>query len=174
MVKTTSGKNVILKVVPHQNDSEVSIKNFSRKGNNKIYQTPKTFLLKTAQLIKQDHNTTQCEILKGGIVEEVADETQIKYEQEDEEVEQVEYCEDVETEEVEVEEQNVIEEGTFLNEQLFENAIVTKSFDEEVFVNEVTLEDNVNEVTIEGEVTVEAPQNNEDEEEHEEVVDLLQ
>lgn len=45
----------------------------------------------------------------------------------------------------------VLNDGTFLSEHLFDNnEIVTKTFsDEEVFVNEVTLEDNVNEVTIE-------------------------
>lgn len=109
-------------------------------------------------------------------MEEVEDDDgQLQYEQEQVE-EQVGYCEDVETEDAEVEEeQNVIDDGTFLNEQLFESAMVTKTFDEEVFVNEVTLEDNVNEVTIEDEVTLEAASSNEEEEEQqEEVVDMLQ
>ncbi|XP_044267425.1 uncharacterized protein LOC123013129 isoform X2 [Tribolium madens] len=162
MVKTTSGKNVILKVVPQQSDSDA----------------PKTFLLKTAKLIKQQ-SASPCEILpKQEVLEEVEeDDSQLQYEQVEEQIEeQVAYCEDVETEDGEVEEeQNVIEEGTFLNEQLFENAMVAKTFDdEEVFVNEVTLEDNVNEVTIAGEVTVEAASSNEEDEEQQEQVVMLE
>jgi hypothetical protein len=159
MVKTTSGKNVILKVVPQQSDADA----------------PKTFLLKTAKLIKQTASPREV-ISKAELVEDVEDDDgQLQYEQEQVE-EQVGYCEDVETEDAEVEEeQNVIDDGTFLNEQLFESAMVTKTFDEEVFVNEVTLEDNVNEVTIEDEVTLEAASSNEEEEEQqEEVVDMLQ
>ncbi|KAJ3654874.1 hypothetical protein Zmor_014028 [Zophobas morio] len=163
MVKTTSGKNVILKVVPQQSDSDA----------------PKTFLLKTAKLVKQTTSASPCEILpREDVVEEVEDdeEGQLKYEQEEEQVEeQVAYCEDVETEEGDIQEEDVIEDGTFLSEQLFENAMVTKTFDEEVFVNEVTLEDNVNEVTIEDEVTLEGTSSNEEEEEQqEEAVDMLQ
>ncbi|RZC35095.1 Homeobox KN domain containing protein [Asbolus verrucosus] len=137
----------------------------------------------TVYIIDIQKDGSACEILpKGGSVEgaddddddEAAEEdgNQLQYEEVEE---QVDYCEDVETQNAEIEEQNVIEEGTFLNEQLFENAIVAKTFDEEVFVNEVTLEDNVNEVTIEDEVTLEHPSSNEeDEEQREEAVDMLQ
>ncbi|XP_064212649.1 uncharacterized protein LOC103312892 [Tribolium castaneum] len=163
MVKTTSGKNVILKVVPQQSDSDA----------------PKTFLLKTTKLIKQQQQSASpCEIIPKQEVtvdEEVEedDSSELQYEQVEEQIE--EYCEDVETEDGEVEEeQNVIEEGTFLNEHLFENAMVTKTFDEEVFVNEVTLEDNVNEVTIAGEVTVEGASSNEEDEEQQEQVVMLE
>jgi hypothetical protein len=126
--------------------------------------------LKTAKLIKQTASPREV-ISKAELVEEVEDDDgQLQYEQEQVE-EQVGYCEDVETEDAEVEEeQNVIDDGTFLNEQLFESAMVTKTFDEEVFVNEVTLEDNVNEVTIEDEVTLEAASSNEEEEEQQEEV----
>ena len=182
MVKTTSGKNVILKVVPQQSDSDVSIyfkKYSSYLEELSANQAPKTFLLKTAKLVKQTTSASPCEILpREDVVEEVEDdeEGQLKYEQEEEQVEeQVAYCEDVETEEGDIQEEDVIEDGTFLSEQLFENAMVTKTFDEEVFVNEVTLEDNVNEVTIEDEVTLEGTSSNEEEEEQqEEAVDMLQ
>lgn len=71
------------------------------------------------------------------------------------------------TEDGVVEDGVVVDDGTFLNEDIFVNGIVSKPYhEEEVFVDEVTLEDNVNEVTIEENVNEIAIK--------EEVLDVLQ
>ncbi|KAF7262767.1 uncharacterized protein LOC143202582 [Rhynchophorus ferrugineus] len=176
MVKTASGKNVILKVVS--------------QGNGNL---PKAVILKPAKIIKKSVIQTQileepqlqvlqgeeeevaidesefaCQNLKHEIFDEdvevesedigevpvleeevIHEEELIEHEDpeavfEEELVQEVEGEEELQDEEVVLDE---VDEGTFLSEDIFCEAI--QSEPEEEFVNEVTLEEEVNEVTIE-------------------------
>ncbi|XP_060516878.1 iroquois-class homeodomain protein irx-3-like [Cylas formicarius] len=164
MVKTASGKNVILKVVP-QPGGEVS----------------KAYILKPAKIVKTPVVQTQviqpqpdevevdieeseiaCENIKTEIMVEREEEPEIidvgslKQELITEEEDDIQNEDILEEQFVQVPQEEVIlEEGTFLSEEIFGHTI--EHHEEEVFVNEITLEDNVNEVTIEepiNEVTV--------------------
>lgn len=122
---------------------------------------PKTYLLKPTKAVKQPVPVANVQI-----VEEVPDDEQLTLQgnikcevvEEDEEVqiiqeedEQQEAVENVihEMEEM-TEEEEVVEEEAFITDHEIDDEIHEEG--EEVYLNEVTLEDNVNEVTLEEEV----------------------
>ncbi|KAJ8931183.1 hypothetical protein NQ314_015941 [Rhamnusium bicolor] len=113
----------------------------------------KTYVLKTTKMVR---SPTICnpEVITGDPDgEEIdIDENNIKYEMLDEE-EIIEEGTDLITDTPEEVQEEVIENGTLLSGNVFDNVIDQG----DVFINEVTLEDNVNEVTIEenvNEVTI--------------------
>lgn len=157
MVKTASGKNVLLKVVPQAGKTALQI--------------PRTYILKSSKMIKKPQPQPQpvpVQIVEATEEEHEGidiEEGQLQYEEVEEQVVQQEIsvedvvdgeegeeelieCQEGEEEEVVEEDGVVIEEGTFLSENLFDSALVAQNSEGEEFVNEVTLEDNVNEVEI--------------------------
>ncbi|XP_017785760.1 PREDICTED: iroquois-class homeodomain protein irx-1-like [Nicrophorus vespilloides] len=111
LVKTASGKNVVLKVVPQ------SSLDISEKGKNFVLQAKavsvsplnSTINIKE-ELLDQDYDESECLQFEDTGVDSVECET--------------------------------VEEGVFLNDALFENEIATKSFEDDAFVNEVTIEED--------------------------------
>lgn len=169
VVKTSSGKNVFLKVLPQGSKSNSSVSILVRVFVHLPvvihcfvqFVLPKTYLLKSSNLLKQPTSTNVHVLQQNEEDEESQDahiNDELNYTEEVEEQEVVEteevphlltdgIEEEVLEDQVVQEDGVVIEDGTFLSENIFETAFVPET--EEVFVNEVTLEDNVNEVTIE-------------------------
>lgn len=142
---------------------------------------PKTYLLKPTTPVKQPVPVANVQI-----VEEVPDDEQLDLQgdikcevvEEDEEVqiiqeddEQQDAVDSVIHEMAEMPEEEIVEEEAFITEHDIEGEIHDE--DEEVYLNEVTLEDNVNEVTLEDDVNeVTIDESKEDEEVEEETVIL--
>lgn len=145
-------------------------------------QMPKTYLFKPTKAVKQPVPVANVQI-----VEEVPDDEQLTLQgnikcevvEEDEEVqiiqeedEQHEAVENVIQEMSEMgEEEEIIEEEAFITEHGIHHEIQDEG--EEVYLNEVTLEDNVNEVTLEddvNEVTIDESKLDDEEVEEETVI----
>ncbi|KAJ8956815.1 hypothetical protein NQ318_014229 [Aromia moschata] len=122
MVKTTSGKNVFLKVVSQASDMT------------------KTFIVKSAKVLRNPTVQSTEIVTECPEDDDAKEDEDIKYDVVEEKLsEDIEMAEQIQEE--------VIEDRSFLNDDLFDNGAVINQGD--IFINEVTLEDNVNEVTIE-------------------------
>ncbi|XP_044751798.1 uncharacterized protein LOC123311773 [Coccinella septempunctata] len=131
MVKTPSGKNVILQVVPQLAKIEMS-------------NPAKTFILKTAKIVKQiKPSIVPVPIVKSEPSDIIVEEHHLGNFEDNAELLD-EHSEVIENSDVF--EDPDVEEDELLGESFFQNGI---KYEEQEFVDEVTLEDNVNEVTIE-------------------------
>lgn len=131
MVKTPSGKNVILQVVPQLAKIETSNPN-------------KTFILKTAKIVKQiKPSIIPVPVVKSEPSDIIVEEHHLSHFEDNVELldEQSEVIDNSD-----VFEDPDVEEDELLGESFFQNGI---KYEEQEFVDEVTLENNVNEVTIE-------------------------
>ncbi|KAK9888508.1 hypothetical protein WA026_000759 [Henosepilachna vigintioctopunctata] len=133
MVKTPSGKNVILKVVPQLAKIETT-------------NPAKTFILKTAKIIKQiKPSIIPIPVVKSEPSDIVIEEHHLRGFDENSEF-MDDHSDVIQNSEV-FEDPDVEEDELLGDEAFFSNG---KDYEEEdEFVDEVTLEDNVNEVTIE-------------------------
>ncbi|VEN34811.1 unnamed protein product [Callosobruchus maculatus] len=196
VVRTASGKNIVLKVISQT--TEIPKTYVLKQAKTIKMESPKTpFKIQTvAKMPVQQQHVQPVQNIKYEVIEDEEQEV----EEEVQEIDTVEHFEEhlvEDNEEIsedipheiteeelaeaqehvvhEVEEGEVItvEGDNYLGEEVYESTVEDVPQPEEVFVNEVTLEDNVNEVTIEepvNEVMVEHEEGEEELEECDEVI----
>nr|CAI5868679.1 unnamed protein product [Callosobruchus analis] len=195
VVRTASGKNIVLKVISQT--TEIPKTYVLKQAKTIKVESPKTpFKIQTvAKMPVQQQHVQPIQNIKYEVIEDEEQEVEEEVHEIDNEehfeehlVDDNEISEDIPEEiteedlaeaqehvvhEVEEGEVITVEGDNYLGDEVYESGVEEVPQPEEVFVNEVTLEDNVNEVTIEEpvhEVMVEHEEGDEELEDSDEVI----